>query len=142
MLRSFSKRQEAADTNHILQHLSSPTMECRRNYSVSSCNHVVHYRCLKKMISSTNARRFALVTNDFVCPVCRRLIDHIYPLLFSPTVNRAFRRFDSLDGLLRKYSSAVQNSVLSVGVVAADHPQSISSLADYPNKVPTMRKCK
>lgn len=121
MLQILKKRHALTDTNHVLQHLSSPTMECRRNYSVSSCNHVVHYRCLKKMIGSSNVRQFSLVTNDFSCPVCRRLIDHIYPLLFSPTVNRPFRYFDSLDGLLRKYSSAVQDSVLNVRLAVANH---------------------
>jgi len=121
MLQTLKKRHALTDTNHVLQHLSSPTMECRRNYSVSSCNHVVHYRCLKKMIGSSNVRQFSLVTNDFSCPVCRRLIDHIYPLLFSPTVNRPFRYFDSLDGLLRKYSSAVQDSVLNVRLAVANH---------------------
>ena len=135
MLHTLRDRQMVSDTNHLLQYFSSPPMECRRNYSVCSCNHVVHYRCLQKMLTSSNTRRFSLVTEDFVCPVCRRLIDHIYPLLFLPTVNRSFRRFDSLDGLLRKYSSAVQESVLNVGLMGTDHPQSISSLADYPNKV-------
>ena len=88
MLQTLKKRHALTDTNHVLQHLSSPTMECRRNYSVSSCNHVVHY---------------------------------IYPLLFSPTVNRPFRYFDSLDGLLRKYSSSVQDSVVNVRLAVANH---------------------
>ena len=57
--------------------------------SVTSCGHMLHYRCMQSLLESSNPnlRR----SNSVFCPVCRRLERGIIPALARLLVNAEWR---------------------------------------------------
>lgn len=78
-----------ADAQFLVSYISTEALESQYNVAVSSCNHMVHYNCLARMMERTEVR-FPKNTNDFLCPVCRRLATCMYPILVTPQITVRF----------------------------------------------------
>ena len=87
----------------LIKNLYDRAPEYRENGmkpSVTSCGHMLHYRCMQSLLESSNPnlRR----SNSVFCPVCRRLERGIIPALARLLVN----------GVISVFSKSVgQNSV-------------------------------
>ena len=129
------QRRVLADAHYAVRYLGASTLEPQFNLSVSSCNHMVHYRCFTEMMKNKAVQIYPRKCTDFFCPVCRRLAAFYVPILITPEVSTAFRQqieggelaVDSaaekhvLSSLLEKHKEVVNESVWKVVVIAWAH---------------------
>ena len=119
------QRRVLADAHYAVRYLGASTLEPQFNLSVSSCNHMVHYRCFTEMMKNKAVQIYPRKCTDFFCPVCRRLAAFYVPILITPeggelAVDTAAEKH-VLSSLLEKHKEAVNESVWKVVVIAWAH---------------------
>ena len=112
-LSVFTSKQHDADVSFSVRSFMVPILESHYANEVMSCTHLVHYRCLKRMlqIEDTYIDR---AQGYFLCPVCRRLVSY-FPLFMLPTVNQEFRS-QNMQLRLHQYTEPINQCILEVGI--------------------------
>ena len=108
---SFVSNQQQADASFFALYTNESNLESRYADSIMSCTHLVHYRCMKKMLARNDAY-IDKIQGIFLCPVCRRLVSY-FPLFLMPTINIPFFS-RSLQSLLDQYAYAMNQEILDV----------------------------
>ena len=125
VLQYLEHSREIADWRYIVHSYSVPLLESETGCSVSSCNHLVHFRCFVQSHSSDSER-----INMYICPVCRRLLSHIHPIFLDLKTSIEFNK-------QLKLGPTPKTFLLEQGKVALNQSllNNLTSLRDYSQRV-------
>ena len=125
VLQHLEHNREIADWMYIIHSYSVPLLESETGSSVSSCNHLVHFRCFVQSHRADSER-----INMYICPVCRRLLSHIHPILLDMKTSVEFNN-------QLKLGPTPKTMLLEQGKIPLNQSilNNLTSLRDYSQRV-------